>query len=56
MAKFRVFVTKLAFECFEVEADNYQDAKDIAIDKAYNYDDWENSEKDFEVSNWEEIE
>lgn len=52
MAKFRVIVEKISTQCFDVEADDYEDAKSIAIDDAYNCDCWDTA--DYEVIDWEE--
>lgn len=52
MAKFKVIVEKISTQCFGVEADNYEDAKAIAIDAAYHCYCWDAA--DYEVIDWEE--
>ena len=48
--KYTVCVSRTAWEYFDVEADNEDQARDMALDLAFNYGDWPRAEADYEVS------
>lgn len=49
MARYTVSISREAWEDFEVDADNEQEAREKALEAASNYGDWNRADADYEV-------
>ena len=47
--KYTVGVSRTSWEYFDVEADNEDQARDMALDMAFNYSDWPRADAEYEV-------